>query len=156
MSVAGLLWSDRLRTTQHFTVSDARTKEHIEPLPPRSGADLVSALQPVSYVIKSTGDATIGFVAQEVEKLDPRLVCVTSHGDYSLDYRGISVHAVHALQELQRELVQTRAAVHALERKQQEQQEQQVHALEQQEKNRSSRSLSKSCHKLARNKTTPT
>ena len=115
MSVNGLLWTKSLRTTQHHIVSDARTKHSIEPLAKDTGASLVRALQPVSYVINSTGDATVGFVAQEVEKLDARLVAKTAQDEYSLDYRGISVHTVHAVQALQQELDALRASVRAME-----------------------------------------
>jgi hypothetical protein len=115
MSVSGLLWSNALQTTTHFTVSDERTKRGIEPLDGKNSADFLRALNPVSYVIQSTGDATVGFVAQDVEKLDPRLVAVTAHGQRSLDYRGISVHAVSALQGMQKELDEMRATVRALE-----------------------------------------
>ena len=118
MSVNGLLWSNSLRTTQHHIVSDARTKHSIEPLAKDTGASLVRGLQPVSYVIKSTGDATVGFVAQQVEKLDPRLVAKTAQDEYSLDYRGISVHTVHAVQALQQELDALRASVRAMEKNQ--------------------------------------
>jgi hypothetical protein len=115
MSVSGLLWSNALQTTTHFTVSDERTKRGIEPLDGKNSADFLRALNPVSYVIQSTGDATVGFVAQDVEKLDPRLVAVTAHGQRSLDYRVISVHAVSALQGMQKELDEMRATVRALE-----------------------------------------
>ena len=118
MSVNGLLWCNSLRTTTHHIVSDARTKQNIEPLQADASAALVRALNPVSYVLRSTGDATVGFVAQEVEQLDPRLVAVTAQGERSLDYRGISVHAVQALQEVQRQLDAVRAAVRALQQDQ--------------------------------------
>jgi len=118
MSVAGLLWSNSLRTTQHHIVSDARTKHSIAPLAKDTGASVVRALNPVSYVINLTGDATVGFVAQEVEKLDPRLVAKTAQDEYSLDYRGISVHTVHAVQALQQELDALRASVRAMEQRQ--------------------------------------
>ena len=129
MSVGGLLWSNALRTTTHHIVSDARTKQNIEPLPGDASTNLVRALNPVSYVIRATGDCTVGFVAQEVEKLDPRLVAVNAGGEKSLDYRGVSVHAIHALQEVQRQLDVVRASVCDLQRARDTQQEQQQEQL---------------------------
>ena len=96
MSVNGTLHTQYLRTTEHHIVSDERTKSNVQPL----HANVIRGLKPVSYQIRSTGNETVGFVAQSVELLDPRLVHKAEGGEYSLDYRAISVHAVHALQEL--------------------------------------------------------
>jgi hypothetical protein len=84
------------------TVSDRRAKTDIRPLTGLLAKTL--GLRPVSYYLKNqdrTADPNreIGFVAQDVERLFPSLVSKGT-GLESLNYSGLSVAAIGAVQEL--------------------------------------------------------
>lgn len=96
----------RLNSTGTWTVaSDRRVKEDIAAL---SGTlDKTMALNPVSFrYVKQdrerSPDKRIGFIAQDVGRLFPSLI---THGDdlLTMDYSGMSVVAISAIQELKRE-----------------------------------------------------
>lgn len=85
-------------------VSDRRQKRDIAPL--GGLLDKALALQPVSYYynqqdMEQTPHRQIGFIAQDIEPLFPSLVL----GDEkkTLNYAGLSVVAISAVQELKRE-----------------------------------------------------
>jgi len=82
--------------TEAFIRSDRRAKHDIQPLQ----SDLIRNLQPVSYKLNETDRESVGFIAQNVEELDPRLVNKDGSGMLALDYRAISVHNVHAVKQL--------------------------------------------------------
>jgi len=96
----------RLNSTGNWTVvSDIRMKEEIAPL--GDVLDRAMALNPISFRYKQHDRAQslgrqIGFSAQGVEPLFPSLV---THGDdvLTMNYNGLSVVAVAALQELKTE-----------------------------------------------------
>ena len=104
----------RLDGTGNWTaVSDARRKRDITPL----NGLLAGALQlhPVSYRYTHESAAapkSIGFIAQEVEALFPALV--TDGEIKTLNYAGLSVVAIGALQEQQRQIVALKAQVESL------------------------------------------
>lgn len=96
VSCASTIHANEQVATDVFVRSDVRTKDNIRPLE----GDVIHDLVPVSYTTKDTGRDTVGFVAQSVETLDPRLIKKDKRGMLSLDYRAISVHNVHAVQKL--------------------------------------------------------
>ena len=59
-------------TTSYNTSSDYRLKENIEPV--QGAADIVKAMQPVTYTFKSDGSWHDGFLAHELQELHPRAV----------------------------------------------------------------------------------
>jgi len=64
-------------TTSYGTSSDYRLKENIEPM---TGAlNKVSQLKPCTYVWKSTGEESQGFIAHELQEVVPE--CVTGEKD---------------------------------------------------------------------------
>lgn len=95
----------RLDSTGNWSVaSDRRLKRDIQPLD--GLLDKTLALRPVSYFYNNqdmtqTPHRQLGFIAQDVEPLFPSLVL----GDEqkSLNYAGLSVVAIGAVQELKRE-----------------------------------------------------
>jgi len=103
----------RLDSTGNWTaVSDRRLKRNIQPL---SGMlDKAMALKPVSFRFKNN-DATsdekqIGFIAQDVQTQFPSLV---TDGDVlTLNYAGLSVVAICALQELHQDIQQKDTKLH--------------------------------------------
>jgi len=92
----------RLDSTGVWTaVSDRRHKADIEPLSGLLGKAL--SLEPVGYryAAHASGDRHIGFIAQDVRELFPSLV--TEGETLTLNYSGLSVVAIAALQELKKE-----------------------------------------------------
>jgi hypothetical protein len=109
-----------LRGTFHETsgvyapVSDMRLKKEIRSLPITLSA--LMQLKPSTYVMKAsqTNEREIGFIAQEVKTLFPELVYEilddeTGEGTFTLNYGGMTVIAVKAIQE-QQELIEQQAA----------------------------------------------
>lgn len=109
----GLYRNDHaLRGTFHETsgvyapVSDVRLKKDIRPLSLTLNA--LMQLRPSTYVMKAslTDEREMGFIAQEVKDLFPELVYEildhkTGESTYTLNYGGMTVIAVKAIQEQQ-------------------------------------------------------
>lgn len=87
------------------TTSDKRTKENIASLP--SVLSQATQLEAVSYnfISDENKTPTLGFIAQDVELLFPKLVNRIPHEEFgellSLNYDGFSVIAIKAIQEQQ-------------------------------------------------------
>jgi hypothetical protein len=98
----------------YYTFSDKRLKTNIRNLP--GILDKFMKLAPVEYEMKDNnpaGKTTIGFIAQNVQKLFPELVTVTTntpHGYaginelYGINYNGFRILAIEALQEQQEKI----------------------------------------------------
>ena len=94
------------------TSSSLRYKENVEPLPEENGLAEVMALQPVSFYFKPSylggfiSDPNwtvqhVGFIAEEVQQVDPRLVTLDSLGHpEGVRYENISAILTRATQEL--------------------------------------------------------
>ncbi len=82
-------------------LSDKRVKEDIKPL--EKSLERIIKLQPSSYYYKDSRNyaahRSIGFVAQEVEKEFPELVLESDEGYKTVNYTGLTVVAIKALQE---------------------------------------------------------
>jgi trimeric autotransporter adhesin len=89
--------------------SSARYKEHIEDL--RLGLDAAMLLRPVAYQWKQTHEADVGFVAEEVAKLDERLITRNAQGEIEgVKYDRLTTVLAGAVQELAaRETLQRQA-----------------------------------------------
>jgi hypothetical protein len=80
--------------------SSARYKSNIVPFTP--GLDLVRRLRPVSFNWKEDGTLDLGFVAEEVNKVEPLLTTYNSKGEVEgVKYDRISVVLINALKEQQ-------------------------------------------------------
>jgi hypothetical protein len=91
----------------YIQLSDRAVKENIRPL--ASALSLVNKMNPVSYNdINNTAVERTGFIAQEVEVLFPSLVekVVSKNGNTykGINYAGLSVVAIKAIQEQQQEI----------------------------------------------------
>ena len=88
-------------TGAYTGISDERRKENIYSIP--SILSKVNSLSAKYYNYKTQTAKTMGFVAQEVEKIFPELVSTDGgKGDeYSVNYNGFGVLAVKAIQEQQ-------------------------------------------------------
>lgn len=98
-------------TGEYLTFSDSRLKNNIRTLP--SALEKLMQLTPVEYEMKNNNprrEKTIGFIAQDVQKLFPELVFVIpgklfpgKNGEdlYALNYNGFGVLAIKAIQDQQ-------------------------------------------------------
>jgi hypothetical protein len=81
--------------------SDARYKKNVSTLSP--AYELVEALRPVTFNWKSEGDGSpvhSGFIAQEVQSLQPELVFGSESEQLTMDYGKITPYLVSAFQQL--------------------------------------------------------
>ncbi|MEO5564107.1 MAG: tail fiber domain-containing protein [Chitinophagaceae bacterium] len=103
----------------YITGSDMRYKEAIEVVP-----DVLSRtlqLKPFSYYYKDSRQfaqhRSIGFIAQEVEKLFPEMVYDIDGGYKGINYAGFAVVAIKAVQEQQEKIASLEARLQKLEAK---------------------------------------
>lgn len=83
--------------TSFPTSSDARLKTNITPF-----SDALSAvlkLRPVRYALKSDGKPSLGFIAQEVERVVPEVVSYNNDGMRAVDYGKLTAVLAGAVQE---------------------------------------------------------
>ena len=96
--------------------SDKRLKRDIRPY--ARGLDTIMALRPVRFVWRHDGSKSMGFIAQDVQKVLPDLVARTnpkkSDSYLSVNYAAIVAPLTAAVQEQQREIVELRAEIKAL------------------------------------------
>jgi hypothetical protein len=84
-----------------YQLSDARRKKDIIPLTGSEALNTVCQLQGVHYTLD--GKPSVGFLAQEVEKVLPQAVLVTN-GTYAIDYSKIIPLLVEAVKEIAKRL----------------------------------------------------
>ncbi len=84
--------------TAFFYTSDARLKKDIETI--QNPLDKITSMRGVGFSWIKDGTKDIGFVAQEVEKVEPRLVLTDKDGMKSVKYGNIIAIVVEAIKEL--------------------------------------------------------
>ena len=93
-----------------YTTSDARIKSNIAPLPQL--LNKLMLLQPVSYFMKTdkpTQTRSMGFIAQQVQRLFPEIISPNMGDDGKLlgiSYDGFGVLAIKGIQEEQAQIIQ--------------------------------------------------
>lgn len=97
--------------------SDARLKEEIEPaIAPLLGK--LMQLKPAKYYYKDSRavakEKTLGLVAQEVEKVFPELVQTEDGGYKMLNYSGLTIVSIKAIQELQQTVLNQQQEITAI------------------------------------------
>jgi hypothetical protein len=109
-------------TGVYLPISDRQFKRDIKPL--NSSLGSVRKLRPSTYEMKAADNQKreIGFIAQEVKEHFPELVNEvmdnkTGKSIYTLNYTGITVVAVKAIQEQQEIIEQQSKRIEALEKK---------------------------------------
>lgn len=127
------IWNGRIATTANWCVfyntqtstfndlavgtvynySDARAKKNV--IPVKYGLSTLNKLKPVNYqLIKDpSGRANhteIGLIAQDVEQLMPELVRTDDEGKKLLNYTGLIPVLIQAIQDLQQEVEELKAA----------------------------------------------
>ncbi len=85
-----------------FTTSDGRLKDNIRPS--TLGLNFVRQLKPKAYTMKSSGNARLGFIAQEVEDVAPHFQGLskprTRDEYYALNYEAFIAPLAKSIQEL--------------------------------------------------------
>jgi len=105
-------------TGAYIMASDRSLKSNIVGL--NNVTERLQLLYPVSYTYKSdkTQTKTIGLVAQELKEVFPEFVHYSeADGLYAVDYAGLSVVAIKALQEQQNKIASLEERLEALEKK---------------------------------------
>ena len=93
-----------------YETSDRRKKERIQPLKDGQALALVLGLHPKVYVMKETGEPMMGFVAQDVEKLqkqlgiDLPLTSIDKDGYYCIPYMNYIALLTGAIQAQQKQI----------------------------------------------------
>ncbi len=116
----GNFYGQTLHANEYITTSDRRLKNNIKPM--TKAIDKVMALNPVSYnKKKSISDSEYviqenGFIAQELQKVMPKLVKVGTDKDktLSVNYSGIIPVLTKAIQEQQKEIEELKQLVKKL------------------------------------------
>jgi hypothetical protein len=96
------------------TFSDERFKKNIHPL--ADALEKTQRLKGVTYQWMNNGETSIGFIAQEVERVIPEIVSTDERGYKSLDYGKPTSLLVEAVKELSRQLQQQQRTIKSLER----------------------------------------
>lgn len=100
-------------------LSDERLKQNVEPL--TGSLDLINALEPVSFEYKDPSHWAYapgrfdGFIAQQVQHVNPRWVEPTADGMLAVTPQGLEAHLVAAIQSLTEQLEDERARNESLE-----------------------------------------
>lgn len=100
VSVDGRMHIEEVVGDEFLKVSDERKKQKITALDQQESTRILKGLEPVSFEYKSTKTPSIGFIAQQAEKVDPALVAKTKDGYYAMNYGSVSVHTAVAMQAL--------------------------------------------------------
>jgi len=79
------------------TTSDERLKTNIEPL--SAATEKLLQLEGVSYNLKESGEASIGLIAQEVEKVIPEVVSTNEEGYKSIAYGNLVALLIETVKE---------------------------------------------------------
>lgn len=93
--------------------SDARLKENVQNI--WGAKNLINALRGVRFDWIESGDASVGFIAQEVETIFPELVKTKANGFKAVEYGNIVAVAVEAIQEAFVEIAGNTKKIEALE-----------------------------------------
>ena len=93
-----------------YETSDRRKKKRIRPLKEGQALAIVLGLNPVSFMMKETGEPMMGFVAQDVEKLqkqlgiDLPLTSMNKDGYYCIPYMNYIALLTGAIQAQQKQI----------------------------------------------------
>lgn len=100
VSTSNLNVSGTVQATNYLYYSDRKLKEQIEDL--RSPLERVLKLRGRSFEWKLTGEKDIGFIAQEVNEVEPSLVKGEDSKYLSVKYANITALLVEAMKEIKR------------------------------------------------------
>jgi len=110
----GLITKNSVAAT--CTVSSARFKHDIFSLPNGYGLNTVLQLNPSSYVYNESTEPQVGFIAEDVQRVDPRLVTLDEKGlPRTVRYEQITAILTKAIQDFYAEFQKLVARVSGLE-----------------------------------------
>ena len=87
-----------------YTYSDKRFKTNINPIPPTTALQDVLSLQGVTFNWIKDNQPSIGFIAQDVQKIVPQIVSADQQGYLSVDYSKITPILVQAIKEQEKQI----------------------------------------------------
>ncbi|HQO27885.1 MAG TPA: tail fiber domain-containing protein, partial [Candidatus Pacearchaeota archaeon] len=93
-----------VRAHEFYYSSDASLKMGIGYLPGEEMLSKVLQLQGVSFNWKATGEKSIGFIAQDVEKIFPEAVATDANGLKSISYSKLIAPLTEAIKEQQKQI----------------------------------------------------
>lgn len=97
----------------YFYISDKRLKKNVEPI--EGALAKVLSLAGVTFAWKSTGEKSVGLIAQDVEKVFPELVSENPNtGMKSVEYANLVAPLIEAVKEQQAQIEALKAEVEAL------------------------------------------
>ncbi len=120
VTVAGSYTQDICRDITAGTLGQCGTsllryKSNVETF--NGGLNVVKNLRPVIFNWKASGQQDIGFIAEEVFQIEPRLTTSGENGELEgVKYKQINVVLVNALQEQQKQIEQQQRQINALTR----------------------------------------
>ena len=82
--------------------SSIELKDNIKSI--TNSLDILTQLNPVEYIRKSTGEKEIGLIAEQVSNIAPLVVTSSSNG-LGINYSRLSAYVIDAIKELQKEIV---------------------------------------------------
>jgi hypothetical protein len=94
----------RIKANAFVTYSDKRLKEDIRPI--ENALDKVMRMEGVSYSWKNDGGSSLGFIAQDLEKIVPEVVVYDTSGGAGVDYAKLTSVLVEAVKAQQVELAE--------------------------------------------------
>jgi hypothetical protein len=95
-----------------FCSSSIRYKENVENF--TRGLDLITKLRPVTYNWKTSGERDLGFIAEEVNEIEPLLNVYNKGQIEGVKYEQITTALVNAVKEQQEQIIQQQAQIEAL------------------------------------------
>jgi len=105
-----------VRANEYYYSSDISLKTGIGYLPGEETLSKVLKLQGVSFKWKESGKSSIGFIAQDVEKIFPELVNTDQNGLKSIQYGNLIAPLVESIKEQQKQIEQLRQEIEELKR----------------------------------------
>jgi len=93
-------------TGNMFADSDKRLKKSIRPI--KNALTIINKLQGVRFNWRKSNKASIGVIAQDVEKLIPEIVSTNSEGFKSVDYSLLTAVLIQAINEQQKQINELR------------------------------------------------
>lgn len=114
VSIDGRMHLKETVADEFLKVSDVRKKQSIEALDRQESIRILKGLEPVAFEYTATKTPSIGFIAQQAEKVDPALVAQTKDGFYAMNYGSVSVHQTVAIKELMQRVEELEAKLKQL------------------------------------------
>lgn len=111
--VCDTLYAEYVYADNLGTSSDRRLKKNIQSITENDAWSVIDGLRPVSYRLRKDNSPGVGFIAQEVKKLEKGLVLTGKRGKYwSVYYQNFIPLLVAVVQKQQRELEQIKEDLH--------------------------------------------